>query len=107
MFLLLVPLCANTLSALATFTNNASAHVVATDPPVFSARSRKFDRSLMESTEGGEFKSGIVLGIIGTACLFCVAGSDWWMNYKNLLAEDVGLRHEINETREAERLQIW
>ena len=71
MFFLLVPVCANTLHdfchKLATFPNNARAHVVATDPPVFSARSRKFDRSLMESTDGGEFKSGIVLGIIGTA----------------------------------------
>ena len=50
------------------------AHMLSTDPPVFSTRSRKFGRSLMESTAGGEFKSGIVLGIIGTACLFCVAG---------------------------------
>ena len=60
----------------------------------------------MESTDGGEFKSGILVGIIGTACLFCVAGTDWWMNYKNLLLVDVVLRHEINETREAERYKF-
>ena len=36
-----------------------------------------------------------------TDCLFCVARSDWWVNCKNLLV--VGLRHEIDETREAER----
>ena len=39
---------------------------------------------------------------IDTACLFCVAGSDWWANDKSLL-EDFGLKHEIDETREAER----
>ena len=40
--------------------------------------------------------------IIDTTCLFCVAGSNWWVNFKNLLV-DVDLRHEIDETREAER----
>ena len=38
-------------------------------------------------------------------CLFCVAGSDWWANCKNLL-EDFGLKHEIDETREAERYKF-
>ena len=50
-------------------------------------------------------KSDLGLGIIDTACLFCVAGSDWWANYKSLL-EDFGLRHEIDETREAERYKF-
>ena len=32
-------------------------------------------------------------------------GSDWWANYKSLL-EDFGLKHEIDETREAERYKF-
>ena len=36
---------------------------------------------------------------------FCVAGSDWSANYKSLL-EDFGLKHEIDETREAERYKF-
>ena len=59
----------------------------------------------MESTECSESKSDLGLGIIDTACLFCVAGSDWWANYKNLLV-GVGLRHEIDETRAAERCKF-
>ena len=60
----------------------------------------------MESAGDAEPKSDLGLGIIDAACLFCVAASDWWMHYKNLLV-DVGLRHEIDETREAERYNIW
>ena len=61
----------------------------------------------MESTEGGQSMSDPGLGIIDTACLLCVAGSDWWTNHNNLLV-DVGLRHEIDETREAQReRQFW
>ena len=56
----------------------------------------------MENSEPSACKSDLGLGIIDTACLFCVAGSDWWANYKSLL-EDFGLKHEIDETREAER----
>ena len=56
----------------------------------------------MENSEPSASKSDLGLGIIDTACLFCVAGSDWWANYKSLL-EDFGLTHEIDETREAER----
>ena len=37
--------------------------------------------------------------------LVCVAGSDWWANYQSLL-EDFGLKHEIDETREAERYKF-
>ena len=59
----------------------------------------------MENSEPSASKSDLGLGIIDTACLFCVAGSDWWANYKSLL-EDFGLKHEIDETREAERYKI-
>ena len=67
-------------------------------PPAFSTESREIGRSVMERTECGESKSDLGLGIIDTSCLFCVAGSDWWANYKNLL-EDIGLKHETDETR--------
>ena len=59
----------------------------------------------MEISESSESKSDLALEVIDTACLFCVAGSDWWANYKNLL-EDIGLKHEIDETREAERYKF-
>ena len=36
---------------------------------------------------------------------FCVAGSDWWANYKSLL-EDSSLKHEFGETRDAERFKF-
>ena len=58
--------------------------------------------AVMENSEPSASKSDLGLEIIDTACLFCVAGSDWWANYKGLL-EDFGLKHEIDETREAER----
>ena len=57
---------------------------------------------MIESTECGESKSNLGPGTLDTACLFCVARSDWWVNYENLLV-DAGLRHEIDKTREAER----
>ena len=50
--------------------------VTDTVPPAFSAESREIGRFVMESTECGESKSDLGLGIIDTACLFCVAGSD-------------------------------
>ena len=56
----------------------------------------------MGNSERSTSKSDLGLGIIDTACLLCVAGSDWWANYKSLL-EDFGLKREIDETREAER----
>ena len=59
----------------------------------------------MESSESSESKPDLELGIIDTAGLFCVAGSDWWANYQNLL-KDIGLKHEIDETREAERYKF-
>ena len=59
----------------------------------------------MENSEPSASKSDLGLGIIDTACLFCVAGSDWWATYKSLL-EDFGLKHEIDETREAERYKF-
>ena len=59
----------------------------------------------MESSECSESKSGLELEILDTACLFCVAGSDWWATYKHLLV-DIGLKHEIDETREAERYKF-
>ena len=59
----------------------------------------------MENSEPNAFKSDLGLGIIDTACLFCVAGSHWWANYKSLL-EDIGPKHEIDETREAERYKF-
>ena len=67
--------------------------------PCFLNESRKLGRSVMESAGGAEHKSDLGLGIIDTACLFCVAGSDRWTNNKNLL-ENVGLRHEIHENLE-------
>ena len=73
--------------------------------PTRSADSQEFCRSVMENSEPVASRSDLGLGIIDTACLFCVAGSDWWANYKSLL-EDFGLKHEIDETREAE-IQIW
>ena len=45
----------------------------------------------MESSELGASESDLGLGIIDTACVLCVAGSDWWANYKSLL-EDFGLK---------------
>ena len=59
----------------------------------------------MENSEPSASKSDLGLGIIDTACLFCVAGSDWWPNYKSLLT-DFGLKHDIDETREAERYKF-
>ena len=55
----------------------------------------------MENSEPSASKSDLGLGIMDTACLFCVAGSGWWANYKSLL-EDFDQKHEIDETREAE-----
>ena len=72
--------------------------VIGTVPPAFTAEFGEIVRSVMESTDSCESKSDLRVGIIDTACLFCVAGSDWWVNL-NLVA-DVGLRHEIDETRE-------
>ena len=76
-----------------------------TVPPAFSADSREIGRSVMESTECGESKLDLGLVIIDTACLFCVAGSDWSVYNKNVLV-DVGLRHEIAETGGAERYKF-
>ena len=76
--------------------------VTGTVHPTRSADSQEFCRSVMENSEPSASKSDLGLGIIDTACLFCVAGSAWWANYKSLL-EDFGLKHEIDETREAER----
>ena len=59
----------------------------------------------MENSELSGSKSDLGLGIIDTACLFCVDGSDWWANYKSLL-EDFGLKHEFHQTREAERYKF-
>ena len=73
--------------------------------PTRSADSQEFCRSVMENSEPGASRSDLGLGIIDTACLFCVAGSDWWANCKSLL-EDFGLKHEIDETREAERYKF-
>ena len=70
-----------------------------------SADSQEFCRSVVENSEPSTSTSDLGLRIIDTACLFCVAGSDWWANYKTLL-EDFGLRHEIDETREAERYKF-
>ena len=72
--------------------------VTGTVCPSRSADSQEFCRSVMENSEPSASKSDLGLGIIDTACLFCVAGSDWWANYKSLL-EDFGLKHEIDETR--------
>ena len=55
----------------------------------------------MENSEPSASKSDLGLGIIDTPC----AGSDWWTNNKSLL-EDFGLKHEIDETREAERYKF-
>ena len=88
--------------------NDHSNHVpdvAGTVPPASSAESREIGRSVMESSECGESKSDLGLGIIDTACLFCVAGSDWWASCKILLV-DIGLKHEIHETREAERYKF-
>ena len=70
-----------------------------------SADSQEICRSVMESSESNESSSDLWLGIIDTACVFCVAGSDRWANYKNLV-KDIGLKHEIDETREAERYKL-
>ena len=79
--------------------------VTGTLHPTRSADSQEFCRSVMENSEPSASKSDLGLGIIDTACLFCVAGSDWWANCKSLL-EDCGLKHEIDETREAERCKF-
>ena len=59
--------------------------VTGTVPPALPARSREIGRSVMESTECGESVSDLGQGIIDTACVICAAGSDKWVNYKNLL----------------------
>ena len=86
--------------------NDHSSHVrvvTGTVPPASSAQSREIGRFVMESSECSEYKSERRMGIIDTACLSSVLpGSDWWTNYINLLVE-IGLKHEIDETREAER----
>ena len=78
--------------------------VTGTVHPALSADSPEICRSVMENSEPSASKSDLGLGIIDTACLFCVAGSDWWANYKSLL-EDFGLKHEIDD-REAERYKF-
>ena len=84
--------------------------MTASGTPVSSAESQEVARSVMESTGCGNSKSDRGLGIMNTVCLFCVAGSCSWVNCKNLLVI-VGLRDEIVDTREADRLgdggAIW
>ena len=70
--------------------------------PASSDESREIDRSVVACVEP---KSDVGLWIIDAGCFFCVAGSDWWANYKNLLV-DIGLKHETDETREAERYKF-
>ena len=79
--------------------------VAGTVHPTRSADSQEFCRFVMENSEPSASKSDLGLGITDTACLCCVAGSDWWANYKSL-QEDFGLKHEIDETREAERYKF-
>ena len=79
--------------------------VTGTVHPTRSVDSQECCRSVVENSEPSASKSDLGLGIIDTACFFCVAGSDWWANYKSLL-EDFGLKHEIDETREAERYKF-
>ena len=79
--------------------------VTGTVPPALSVDSQEICRSVMEGSESSESKPDLELGIIDTAGLFCVAGSDRWANYQNLL-KDIGLKHEIDETREAERYKF-
>ena len=101
--------CTNSVSNLLYFLVDAnipvSLVIIGTVPPALSADSHEICRSVMEGSESSESKPDLALGIIDTACLFCVAGSDWWANYKNLL-KDIGLKHEIDETREAERYKF-
>ena len=101
--------CTNSVSNLRYFPVDAhisvSPVVTGTVPPALSADSQEICHSVMESSESSESKSDLGLAIIDTACLFCVAGSNWWADYKNLL-EDIGLKHEIDETREAERYKF-
>ena len=59
---------------------------------------------MTESSDFSESKSHLGPEIIDTACLFFVAGSDWWAN-PNLL-EGIGVEHEIDQTREAERYKF-
>ena len=72
--------------------------VIGTVLSALSAVSQEICRSVTESAEFSESKSDLGLGIIDPACLFRVAGSDWWANQK--LLED--MKREIDETREAE-----
>ena len=103
------PVCTNSVSNFRCSPVDAhipvSPVVTGTVCPTRSAESQDFCRSVMENSEPSASKSDLGLGIIDTACLFCVAGSDWWADYKSLL-EDVGLKHEIDETREAERYKF-
>ena len=82
------------------------AHIPVSPVVTRSADSQEFCRSVMENSEPSASKSDLGLGIIDTACLFCVPGSDWWENYKSLL-EDFGLKHEMDETRDSERYKIF
>ena len=96
--------CSNFVSKLQYFLVDAhipvSLVVIGTVLSALSAVFEEICHSVMESSDFNEFKSDVGLEIIDTACLFCVAGSDWWAN-QNLL-EDIGVKREIDETREAE-----
>ena len=96
--------CTNFVSKLQYFLVDAhipvSLVVIGTVLSALSAVFEEICRSVMESSDFSESKSDVGLEINDTACIFCVAGSDWWANQK--LLEDIGLKHEIDETREAE-----
>ena len=55
-----------------------SRFVIGTVPSALSVDSQKICRSVMESSESSESKPDLGQGIIDTACLFCVAGSELW-----------------------------
>ena len=103
-------ICANSVSNLRDFPGDAhipvSLVVTGIVPLALSAVSQEICRSVMEGSESSESKSDLGLRSLDTASLFCVAGLDWWANYKNNLLQDIGLEHEIDETREAERYKF-
>ena len=79
--------------------NDHSNHVLVvtgTGLPAFSAESREIGRSVMETSEHSESKSDVGLGMIDTACL-CMTGGQ----ITKKMQMDVGLTHEIDETRAA------
>ena len=59
------------------------------------------DLPSVNNTDSGKLVADEGLGVVDTACLFCVAGQSWYDNYKGLLTK-MGLSDQILEESENE-----